>query len=298
MAFHPSDFVHPLDRTARQNLESIPLLRGAVEKFLKNYNERVVRNWQMSEMLRLGPRQFPRIYKLLPPICEAFGIDEPELYLANGPANAFTFGHTRPTITLYSGVIESMQPDEIQAVLAHECGHIVCEHVLLRSMASVIEQAADLTVVTQLLSMPLQRALLAWSRKSELSADRAAAAFMGSTDEMMRVMLRFVGVPSFALSSEYDLDLFAQQAAEAESMLESKWERVLQWTYARNSTHPLVASRVNELRKWEGSESFRRLSQLAVKSKEEPTCETCGHRTLVEWKFCQKCGGRLQFQDR
>jgi Zn-dependent protease with chaperone function len=294
MAFHPRDFEHPLDRSTRQNLESIPLLRTAVEKYLKNFDERVARNWQMSDMLRLGPRQYPRIYRLLPPICAAFGIEEPELYLSAGPVNAMTMGHSRPTITIFSGMIESMQDDEIQAVLAHECGHIVCEHVLLLSMARMIERAADFNLLTKALSMPLQRALMQWRRMSELTADRAAAAYMGSTDEMMRTMLRFVGIPSYALPSEYSLDLFAEQAIEAEALRESRWDRLLESHYLGGSTHPLVSARINELKQWETTEAFRRLSALAQASREHPRCGHCGHRTGTTWKFCQKCGNPTQ----
>ncbi|MEU5694982.1 M48 family metallopeptidase [Actinosynnema sp. NPDC020468] len=293
MAFHPSDFEHPLDRSARQNLESIPLLRPAVEKYLKHFDERAVRNWQMSDMLRLGPRQYPRIYRLLPPICEAYGIEEPELYLMAGPVNAMTMGHARPSITLYSGLVESMQDDEIQAVLAHECGHIVGEHVLLLQMARVINTASGYNLFTKVLSFPLHRALMAWMRMSELSADRAAAAFMGSGEEMTRTMLRIVGIPSYALPSDYSLELFAEQAVEAETLRESRWDRLLEQHYLPQSTHPLVSARVLELKKWVDTEAFRRLSAIALSARTASRCETCGHHVEASWKFCHKCGRRL-----
>jgi hypothetical protein len=100
--FSAHDVLHPLDRMARDNLEQIPGLRKASDLYLRSVDERAMRQSLMSSALRLSPTQLPRIYRLLPPICDAFGIDEPELYLAHSTeVNAWTFGQTRTSIVLY-----------------------------------------------------------------------------------------------------------------------------------------------------------------------------------------------------
>lgn len=293
MAFHPSDFEHPTDRTARENLEQVPLLRAAVQKFMKAYDERIVRTRQMTEMLRLGPRQYPRVYRLLPPICDAFGIEEPELFLADGPLNAATFGSNKPSIVLYGGLVGALEDEEIQAVLAHECGHIVCKHVLLKSMADRLHDASRLLPFANALSGPVQGALLSWSRKSELSADRAAAAFMGGAEPMLRVMLRFTGVPAGADPGQFDLDVFARQADEAEKAGSSVWDKIIGAGRENSMTHPILATRVRELRSWTTSEAFRRLSEVARKSADQPRCDGCGRGSGQDRKFCQHCGRQL-----
>src|ERR1700722_11228508 len=77
-AFDVSDFLHPLDMSARQHLESVPLLEKSVIKYQSMVSERKMRQELMVSAIRLGPRQLPSYYRLLPPICEAFGIEEPE----------------------------------------------------------------------------------------------------------------------------------------------------------------------------------------------------------------------------
>ncbi len=98
----------------------------------------------MASRIRLSERQLPEIYMHLPPICEKLGIPEPELYLEMHPEpNAWTYGDTRVYITLTSGLIEYMTDEELDAVIAHECGHILCHHVLYGTMANILTNTAD-----------------------------------------------------------------------------------------------------------------------------------------------------------
>jgi len=293
--FRAQDFMHPLDRAAKDNLEQIPGLRQITDMFLKSVDERVMRQYLMASALRLGPRQLPDIYRLLPPICEAFGIDEPELYLTHGDVNAWTFGQTRTSIVLYSGLIEHLEPVEIEAVLAHECGHILCQHVLYRSMAITLERAAELTKLGALMTAPIQSALLAWIRKSELSADRAAAGYLGGPKEMTTALLRFAGVLRWAASDQYSLDEFAAQAAEWESMMDNRWDKLLHWWRgAGNSTHPMLAMRVRELQRWCGSPQFSAIGALTASIRGGERCTRCGAASRPGVRHCPNCGFQVE----
>ncbi len=85
----------------------------------------------MATAIRLSPTQLPKLYNHLPPICEKLGIAEPEFYLQMDPVpNAWTFGDTKIFITITSGLVELLNDEELDAVIAHECGHILCHHVL------------------------------------------------------------------------------------------------------------------------------------------------------------------------
>jgi Zn-dependent protease with chaperone function len=197
--FSASDVVHPFDESAKRQLESTTGLEETVQAFLM-CGERDTLDVHLSECLRLGPHQLPEVYRLLPPICDAFGIPEPELYLAKGGVNAYTFGHVRASIIIFSELLDHLAAEEIEAVIAHECGHILLRHVLYHSMVRFLDMAPDVGSyapgLSELLthaSTPVRNALTNWSRKSELSADRAAAAYLGSADAITRVMFRCAG---------------------------------------------------------------------------------------------------------
>jgi Zn-dependent protease with chaperone function len=293
--------VHPFDEAAKRQLESMTGLQATVQAFMKVYSEREAHNFHLSECLRLGPAQLPEIYRYLPPICDAFGIPEPELYLAMGGVNAYTFGHTRTSIIIFSDLLDHLAPDEIEAVIAHECGHILLQHVLYHSMAQFLDAAREigsyapipgLSAVLSLASVPVQSALTSWSQKSELSADRAAAAYLGSADAITRVMFRFAGVK---VDSPYvhSVQAFADQALEWEALRESRWNRILQWMLSKQSTHPMLAVRVREIQAWSATPGFANLAAAAARFRAAARCPSCAHTVEPAWRHCQECGASL-----
>jgi len=154
--------VHPFDESARLRLESMPglpaLLDAAVDAAVDAPVDALV------ERPRPEPDSRPAVRRLLPAICEAFGIAEPALDLETGD------------------LIDHLAPDEIEAVLAHECGHVLLGHVAYRRL---VDHPA--------VPVPVRGALAAWARAAELSADRAAAAYQGGADAITRVLFRLAG---------------------------------------------------------------------------------------------------------
>lgn len=75
-----------------------------------------------------------------------------------------------------------MKGNALDAVLANDCGHILCKHVLYQTLANTIfsfgESFSDSLVgmVGNVAIKPIRQALIAWSRASELSADSVACA--------------------------------------------------------------------------------------------------------------------------
>jgi len=248
----------------------IPLLQPTVKKYLLATAGRKPRHALLAGALRLGPRQLPEIYHLLPPICEALGIPEPELYLMRGDANVRTAGHERAAIVIYNRLLEDLARDEVEAVLAHECGHILAAHTLYRQMAQAAMRAGAsgglgrslFADVPGLASGQIQAALFSWYRKSELTADRAAVAYLGGPEPMQRALGRVLGVPKW-LPGEISYGALLEQAAELDLISEAgRWDRSLAPDFENATGHPLGAMRIRELTGWAESPEFRRLARV------------------------------------
>ena len=131
----PSEFIHPEDAAALRQMESIPGFAALVKKVLAIGGETLQYGINMASSVRLSEQQLPELYHHLPPICEKLGIAEPEFYLQMNPVpNAWTSGDTRIYITMTSGLVDMMCDEELDSVLAHECGHILCHHVLYHTV--------------------------------------------------------------------------------------------------------------------------------------------------------------------
>src|SRR2546421_3009390 len=133
---HPKVFEHPLDRSALEALRKTPGLDLLFKKLASLHFERIVRIHYTGGSVRLTPRQCPRIYDLLRDGCHSIDLEEPEFYLRQTPElNAYTWGMSRHTIVVTSGLVDSLTDDELRNVIGHELGHIKSGHMLYRTMA-------------------------------------------------------------------------------------------------------------------------------------------------------------------
>ncbi len=144
--------------------------------------------------------ELERTLKMLTaPVFKAAGIgkDEVKIYIVNDPTlNAFVAGGAN--IFLFTGLMEQVKtPEGLISVVAHETGHITGNHLARRKMvtenlagpaliASILAAAAGAAAGSagaavgaySLGQSTAQRALLAYSRGEEASADQAGITFM------------------------------------------------------------------------------------------------------------------------
>jgi len=290
----PSDFIHPEDAAALRQMESIPGFASLVKKVLAIGIENLQYGVNMASSIRLSEKQLPHIYRHLPPICQRMGIPEPEFYLQMSPSpNAWTFGDSRIYITVTSSLVEMMSDEELDAIIAHECGHILCRHVLYHTVAQWISNGIASLGILGKLAIPAEFALLYWSRKSELSADRAAS-IITSPEVVASTMARLSGGPK-SLTSQIDLREWAAQADEYDRIQNvGMWNKALQLSVIAGLSHPFSAVRVREILKWSESPQYQMIKNgNATIEMPDGTCPQCGSAIDKDWKFCRNCGHQL-----
>lgn len=259
MAYSAELYVHDLDRQAADALNQFPKFVKLLESYSANYDEKAAKIDLLSTAIRLGEKQMPEVYGLLPPICEQFGIDTPELYyVRDRQANAATFGSVHPCIYVTSGLVNKLPLNLLPSVLAHECGHIACRHSLYHSIAAQLVGGIDrsplvrIPAIGKYLTPTLVRALLFWDRCSELSADRAAALCDGTADKTIDVLLRINGY-----GKNVDRKEFLKQALDLKSFVnDSKSNKLMELMLVQDETHPRLATRAYECYEWSQSAQY------------------------------------------
>ena len=125
---------------------------------------------RLSRCYSMNKRQLPDLYSAFEEIFDELGMDEsirPECFLQMNPIpNAYTVGNTKTYIVLHSGIVELLSRDELKSVIAHECGHIICKHVLYHSLARNIANLGLGFLGIGALVEPVKLALLYWDRCS------------------------------------------------------------------------------------------------------------------------------------
>lgn len=289
-----SEFIHPEDEAALRQLENIPGFPALVKKVMELGFEQLQYGMNMATAIRLSPTQLPELYNHLPPICERLGIAEPEFYLQMDPVpNAWTFGDTKIYITITSGLVELLDDEELDAVIAHECGHILCRHVLYHSIARYILSGADSLGILGALTVPVQYAILYWERKSELSCDRCGS-IITSPEVVARTMARLSGGPK-SITRNLNMAEWARQADKYDEIKnDGLWNKALQLYVVLDRSHPFSAVRVREILKWGQSVQYKNLTQkLIAYNPAGKVCGRCGKPVSEDWLYCNHCGNKL-----
>jgi hypothetical protein len=146
-------------------------------------------------------------------------------------------------------------------LLAHELGHVISGHAFYRTVAAILflVGASALPGLAGLALLPVRLAFLEWSRKSELSSDRAG--LLGSQDPIASqglFMKMAGGVRPPLQSGQLDLDTFMAQAHEYSGSNEG-----LDVFYKLLSTlmltHPMHTVRAAELQGWIAGGDYDRI---------------------------------------
>jgi Zn-dependent protease with chaperone function len=241
---------HPADRAALQTLRAIPGVDDVIRKVLGFFGERGFRLIFQANAVRVGPNQFPDLDRMLTEVCETLDWDKrPELFVTQTPmVNAGAVGVDEPFIVLNSGALSVLTDDQIKVIIGHELGHIMSDHMLYRTIMLVIMMFGlrNLPFLAGIALMPIQLALLEWSRKSELSCDRAGMLSTQDRDASLSTFLKLAGGGS---TEETSLDEFLVQAHEYESEggpLDAVYKIINHMTL----DHPFNTLRAAELDRW------------------------------------------------
>ncbi len=279
MSISKNVFIHPADKAALAALKAIPGFSQLVKAFTKISIEKQIYIKTMSSCIRLKNNQLPKYRKMLKPICEKIGIEEPELFIElDVRPNAYTTGVDKPFIVMTSGLLETLPEELIPTVLAHECGHIVCHHVLYRTMGSLLLSGSLSALmnagagVAKFVSFPLTTAFAYWMRCSEFSADRAAILCDGTPDKMIEVCVRFAGFDKDIIG-DIDYDEFMNQTIEYKKLVnENAWNKTIEFLTFRENDHPLTAIRAYEAREWSKTDDFLKSKNYfdSYKASEQP----------------------------
>ncbi len=221
---------------------------------------------QMGQILSTGitidERNFPEMYTILRHCCAILGIAVPHTVITNDipGINAFTCGTDGLAMIAVSGQLSHLFTEgEQQFIIGHECGHIAMGHVVYHSMANYIGMLGSLVpVLGPLVANTINLPLAAWSRCSEITADRAGFLCCGDLKTAQRALLRLVG--GFKNIDTVDIDAYIEASRNSRNAYKLG-------TFAEFfQTHPLIPKRIQALDKFANSEPYANATGKAIDS--------------------------------
>jgi Zn-dependent protease with chaperone function len=260
----PSQFRHPLDRDLTERLMQLPgneFVERGVRKIFPLV-EQGVRLDLLSTAVKVSDQQRPDLYALLQQACRILDLPKhqlPDLYIQpSSQANAYTLAlrgkDAPPIVVVTSALLNQCSDAEIQAVLGHELGHLLCEHSLYLTAGGL--------VTTPLRQLPLigsriEQKLQEWRLSAEYSCDRASLLVAQDFNVVASGLIKLFAGGTTNLST----DAFIQQCREYDDKLQSAnpLVRAAVQQQLQSRTHPLPVRRVVALEKWSTSDEYARI---------------------------------------
>ena len=231
-------------QSAFGHVRPVELAVAHAVRLLKN----VGRNELLGTAVKVGPKQFPRVHDIAKQSAATLGIAPPTVYIRNNPTmNAGTYGTNDDSfILVHSALIDHFSDDELLSVLGHECGHIHNNHVVYLTAMHFLRTMA--TTVFRWAMAPALVALNSWSRRAEVTCDRAGLLCSRDLDVSTRALAK-LALGSSKLYKQLNLEAFLEQYDEGQDGIGRYTEVV--------ASHPWLPKRVKALRVFAESELYR-----------------------------------------
>ena len=219
------------------------------------------------------PAEAPELHAMIDRLCVQADIPKPKVAVAHTQMpNAFAMGRSQKaaTVCATTGIMELLEPAELEGVMAHEITHIVNRDVMIMTLASFFASLASMIVqfgfffgggggygddddnpsvmaivlvslLVYVVSFFLMQAL---SRYREFAADRGAAVITGRPSALSSALLKISGtmqrIPQSDLRAHGELNAFYIFPAN-----------VKQSVFNLFATHPPMEKRIEALSRLE-----------------------------------------------
>jgi len=242
------DYSYVLDRQTRATFDSAKPIELAIASAVRVFKEREKGNL-LGNAVKVSERQFSRIHGITKECASTLGIIAPQVYIVNSPhLNAGTYGTNEESfIVVHSALVDQYTDEELRFVLGHECGHIHNSHVVYLTTLHFLHMVARAYLGA--LVMPAIIPLNAWSRRAEITCDRAGMLCSKDTHVAARALTKLV-VGSRKLYEEFNLEAFLEQYEEGKEGIGRYMEAL--------ASHPFLPKRVLAMRVFAEAELYKR----------------------------------------
>jgi Zn-dependent protease with chaperone function len=242
------EYTYTFDRQSREAFENTKPVALAVEASVRIFKQ-IGKHQLLGQAVKVSERQFPRIHRITKTAADTLQIAMPEVFVVNSPIfNAGTLGTNEDSfVMVHSGLIEQYSDDELLTVIGHECGHIHNSHVAYLTALHYLSFMAGMFLPWIL--QPALVALRTWSRRAEITCDRAGMLVSRDPAAAERAITK-LAVGSRKLFEEFNVDAFLEQNEESAQGL-GRYMEVF-------ATHPWLPKRVLAMRAFGESQLFHK----------------------------------------
>lgn len=235
------EFAHPVDATIIKSLDN-PTINGVFNKVVQTSIDASF-GLSLATGIHVSRNTYPELYAIVEECAAKLNIPVPYVIISDQVKgiNACTAGTDQFAFIAISSMLPLvLNQDELKFVIGHECGHLALGHVVYHTALSMMGAAGGLLpLVGNIIAKTISYPLNAWSRRSEISADRAGLICCGDVQVAKRSLFKLeAGLLNI---SSVDIDAYV---SESEAMLENSTFGKLGEFFM---SHPIIPKRIKAI---------------------------------------------------
>lgn len=256
-AVRGKNYAHPIDSGIIRVLDipGIKAVFGSVVDGLTDLNYSQI----ISSGIPVNANSFPEINEIVEHCVFVLGIKRPYVVVSSTiTLNVFTVGSDEePYIVLGNMLVRVMDTAKLTFIIGHECGHISMGHVVYHTIVSTAGSFSNaIPLIGPLVYNTSSLALTAWSRRSEITADRAGLLCCPDIKEAKKALLQLQS--GFIDADHLDTQNYVQNSKRY------RRKSVLRRVNEFMQTHPPLPKRIEALELFANSELYYSAQGLTV----------------------------------
>jgi Zn-dependent protease with chaperone function len=249
-------YAHPIDGWILSTLNAGPV------KAVMNKAMDAVISFQFGHDLAQGApidqKSFPEIFQVLSNCATTLNIPTPYAVAQHDPSlfNAHTAGtEDYAFINISSALLQYFTKEQASFVIGHECGHIAANHAMYQTLVETLTHGVSpyLGPIGDLVRTTAGIPLFAWSRRAEITADRAGLLCCGDIAIAEKALLRLV--TGLADVNQVDIESYLDRSRSVHD-----FHQFGAWFQELIASHPMIPKRIEALRLFADSQLYYSLS--------------------------------------
>ncbi len=237
------------ERNFRRNLNLARPVTMALEATTRLWRD-VARTELLGTAVKVSDQQYPRVWEAAKRAGAALNVRVPVIFASPSSSIKVKVLGTEdsPHLIVNLELAEKLDDTELLAAIAHELGHVQNGHILYATALHYLNTSAAFFV--RWVIQPAIMTLQAWSRRADITCDRAALLAVRDPDKTMQALVRL------------ELGLDKGSAFNAEDYLKSlpDVKKGLGRFAEVFRSHPYVPKRVQALKLFAGSALYAQIT--------------------------------------
>lgn len=238
------------ERRFRRTLAMARPVTMALEATTRLWRD-VARTELLGTAVKVTDQQYPRVWAAARAAGEALRVRVPPVFAAPSAGIKVLGTEDAPHLIVNLELADQLDETELVAAIAHELGHVQNGHILYTTALHYLTSSAVFFV--RWMVQPAIMTLQAWSRRAEVTCDRAALLAVKDTDRTLAALVKLeLGLEK---GSAFSAEEYLRTAADAAKKggLIGRYAELFR-------AHPYMPKRVQALRLFAGSALFAKIT--------------------------------------